>query len=346
MLPGILHTRKLTAALCCFSCLVAQLPAAVQHPPSAQKSETPTSAADWFRRADNLTNIRMPGAPPFHLSVTFQALPGTDFSKPGHSPIMTGHGSYEETWLSPQTWRREVALGSYHAVEARALGVRNMQSTSGYEPSRVLMLLDALLNPIPRNLLSPEFRPITDWKVERTATGNLAWVRISSPSDPGVYGFLPNGILIRFEEHDFATVWDEDTIYAGKVIPRRFVIQAMHRDLLTAHVSIRAPLPDESTVFPVSGPSADPGRTLRPLHWYVVKGGYLLNPSFATVGSALRGYIRAVLDRDGMPREAEVISMSGGGDAKTFLDAIRMRRFRPATIDGSPCEMVLGFNGM
>lgn len=58
-------------------------------PPAATAKE-PKSAADWFRRADELTNIRMPGSQPFHMKVKFHAYPGMDFTEPGKSPIMTG----------------------------------------------------------------------------------------------------------------------------------------------------------------------------------------------------------------------------------------------------------------
>jgi hypothetical protein len=54
----------------------------------AQPSSTPkknpdsSSPTDWFVRADDLTNLRLPGATPFHLRATFQASPGLDFAKP------------------------------------------------------------------------------------------------------------------------------------------------------------------------------------------------------------------------------------------------------------------------
>ena len=90
---------------------------------------------EWFRRANDATNIRLPGSTPFRMKVTFHAFPGIDFSKPGQSPIQSGDGVYEEVWLSPEKWRREITFGDYHAVEVRADGVRKMQSSSDYEPS-------------------------------------------------------------------------------------------------------------------------------------------------------------------------------------------------------------------
>jgi hypothetical protein len=36
------------------------------------------------------------------------------------SQIISGDGTYEETWVAPKRWRREVTLGSYQAIEVQA----------------------------------------------------------------------------------------------------------------------------------------------------------------------------------------------------------------------------------
>ncbi len=86
------------------------------------------------------------------MRVAFRAFPGEDFSPPGESLILTGDGVYDETWLSPETWSREVTFGTYRAVETHVGGVREFQASSDYEPSRVLMLLDALSRSHPAQL--------------------------------------------------------------------------------------------------------------------------------------------------------------------------------------------------
>jgi hypothetical protein len=149
--------------------------------PSAQAQiPQPQHPIDWFRRADNLTNIRLPESPSFHTKITFHAWPGYDFTKSGKSTIVTGDGTYEEFWISPEKWRREVTLGSYHAVEVRADGVRKFQASTDYEPSRVLMLMRALLFPMPRYILEPKIQEQQlHWKVEHLTAGTLPFVRIS-----------------------------------------------------------------------------------------------------------------------------------------------------------------------
>ena len=157
----------------------------------------PQTATDWFRRADSLTNIRLPGSAPFHLKVTFHAYPGVDFNPPknpapaiapvpGHPFIITGDGTYEETWLSPEKWRREVNFGSYHAVEVRADGARKFQASEDYEPARVLMLMEALFEPVPRYLIRPEMDAHPHrWDVESKSAGSVPYVSVSHRFDWG-----------------------------------------------------------------------------------------------------------------------------------------------------------------
>lgn len=59
------------------------------------KIAPPTTALDYFRRADDLTNIRLPGSAAFHMRVTFHAYPGIDFAAPGKSDILSGDGTYD-----------------------------------------------------------------------------------------------------------------------------------------------------------------------------------------------------------------------------------------------------------
>jgi hypothetical protein len=104
----------------------------------------------WFERASDRMNLRLPNSVPFHLRVRFHAYPGLELLPPDQAEILTGEGLYEETWLSTYQWRREVTLGDYHAVETQSVDIRKMTATSDYVPSRVIMLMDALLNPISR----------------------------------------------------------------------------------------------------------------------------------------------------------------------------------------------------
>src|ERR1700736_6060917 len=84
------------------------------------KTEVKTPA-EWFKRASDQMSLRLPGAAPFHLKVVFHAFPGEELLDSKEAPQMvTGDGTYEETWIAPHQWRREITLGSYRAVEVES----------------------------------------------------------------------------------------------------------------------------------------------------------------------------------------------------------------------------------
>src|SRR6187402_295368 len=106
----------------------------------AQKSNTPApqgqpisaeEARNYFQKAVDLTDLRAEGSPAFHMKVNFTALPGSDF---------TGEGTYEETWISKDKWRRDIALGKYHESAAVIAGKRTFQASESYRPTRLGLL--------------------------------------------------------------------------------------------------------------------------------------------------------------------------------------------------------------
>lgn len=309
----------------------------------------PKNAAGWFRRADDRMNLRMPGSTPFHMKVAFHAFPGAVFDKEESSQIISGDGTYEETWVEPKKWRRQVTLGSYHAVEVQSARMRKMQGSSDYEPSRVLMLLEALLYPIPRDLFLPELMEgHKRWKTENGTVGDLSYVKISRTSGPAdelhTYLFLPNGDLVQSIEGGIVTSWQNRMTFGGRLVPRHFSVQGGTRDLLTGDVTVEPADTVDTAVFELLGEPAEPGMTLRPIQRYEDSLS-LPNRSYswwATDGLLPGGsIIREILDRHGVTREVELLYSPNPAGAAPLLSLMRGQKFHPATIDKSPCEFVL-----
>jgi hypothetical protein len=298
-------------------------------------------------------DIREPGSQPFHLKVAFHAYPGMDFSKKGKPTIITGDGTYEETWLSPEKWRREVTFTGYHAVEVRANAVRKYQADSDYEPSRVLMMVDALLYPVPINFFSPEYSESNDnWKIEHLTAGTIPYVTLTH-RDRGMnddwfyfsYSFLPSGILVRSNYLGLVTSWGTDSVFAGKLVPLHFEIQAMEQTLLTADVTITPAGPSDPQLFELAGPPATPGMTLRPFHMFEIKRAEYYDPISTFLGPRPGGVLREIIDRKGQARETEVIDGPAPGKNENFVDSNRSKRFYPAKVDGDPCEETFWIRG-
>jgi len=315
-----------------------------------------TTATEWFQRAGERLELRMQGSAPFHMKVIFHAFPGMEFLGPKEkSEIVAGDGAYEETWLSPHKWRREVTLSSYHAVEEESEGVRRMQASSDYEPSRVLMLLDALLVPIPRNFFSEEFRHegASGWKVDQVSNANLSLVRVSKTvgSERGdltdAFYFLPQGMLVIRNFRGLVTEWTSAVLFSGKVVPRHLSIKAGERELLAANISIEAAGPVALAKLDALVGPAEPGMTLRPFHDFEVRMPDLtFSHAWANVGNSGPGRafsLWEVLDRHGRYREVELILVVNKNDADTIMTFMREERHHPAEIDGSPCELAVSW---
>lgn len=333
--------------------ICAARPVSLQAQPYVKGPKTP---GEWFQRASDQMNIRMPGSAPFHMKVTFHAYPGEELLSSKEKPqIATGDGTYDEIWLAPHLWRREVTLGSYHAVEVESDKGRKMQASSEYIPSRILMLMGTLLYPIPQYILAgePQSRDGSKWSFAHVSKGDLSLVRISDTHTYAAeftvhsgYYFLSGGLLVLRNEEGLTFAWQNDELFSGKVVPRHLSIQAEglrmnapNRDLLTADVRIEAQGKADPSLFELPGPTSDPGSTLRPLqgiarppqpkddapHW---PGNH--DASFVLWG---------VNDRDGVYRELEVTATSGAPNLRQYMDDLRRSRFRSAEIDGSPCEV-------
>jgi hypothetical protein len=308
------------------------------------------------------------------MKVGFHAYPGINYATPGKSDIVTGDGTYEEAWVAPDRWRREICLGGYHAVEVRADGRRTFQASSDYEPSRAVMLLDALLAPLPRTLLEPELdeRKI-HWKTEHLTTGTIPWVRISFRDDGGhgvpavrAYSFLSSGILVRREEEysGLLTSWDDNRVFAGKIVPRHLSVRGagLDGDMVTATITVEPLSLADRAVEQIPGEQAEPGKTLRPIEDMDNEGASPVHfepppPNTGNYPQDVKTSVIAVVDREGIPREVEVSAVRIYGQkptpealgvvaatAENMVKASRKNRFHPGLIDGKPCQTYWSLN--
>ena len=325
----------------------------------AQTSDQPlNNPTEWFKRAYDALDLRVPGAAPFHMKVSFRAFPGQEFRGfREKNEIVTGDGRYEETWISTNQWRREVWLGEYHAVEVQSPATgRKMHSDSEYEPSRVLMLLNALYYPIPRYLVSSEFkhRGGSGWKIDDIDFAGQSLVRISksvgsqSADYTDAFVFQPHGLLNLRNQDGMSIVWSDYEPFASKLVAKELTILAGDRKLITAHITIEPPSeakPREQSEFDLPGAQAEPGTTLRPLQFYEVRLPDLSDHWVRMTAGNSQGkpifLMRSVLDQHGRYRELEIIYAPNPADAENILAHFRSLRHKPPTIDGSPCEFAV-----
>jgi hypothetical protein len=311
----------------------------------------PKRSQDWFRRASDRMTLRSPGSHPFHLRVRFHAYAGEELLAPGEkTQFIAGDGTYDETWLEPHHWRREVTLADYHAVEAESNGTRKMNSSSDYEPSRVLMLVDYLFTPIGEDLTNGSLRAM-NWKIDHVSSGALGLVRLSTVMTANQrakysdsYYFFPNGDLAMKNVGGVVAAWSDAFAYEGRAVPKRLTIKCGERELLTADISVESVDHMELASFDLAGGAADPGMTLRKLQGSEVKIPDLL-PLMGAI-AALRSpatafFATGIVDRSGAFREVEVLLAPDLTNAVAIIHALRATRGKPATVSHTPCEYVM-----
>jgi hypothetical protein len=294
--------------------------------------------------------LRMPGCAPFHLHVTFKANPGEEMlNRADKASVITGDGVYDEIWLEPHKWHREVTLGDYHAVEVEGDGGRKMQAGTDYEPSRVLMLLDSLLTPVPKSLFSKENGRSGHWKADTVKAGDTTLMRLSSSFGnqhadffDSYYFHLTTGLLLMSNSKGLITLRSGFQVFDNKAVPKDLVIKAGERTLLEAQITIAPAGEVNPDWFVLEGPAAEPGMTLRPLQPSDVRmpdlgEGFSWISQELGPGPAFSMFV--VLDRSGHYREAEILLAPSPREAAIILSHFRRQHIKPATIDHSPCQV-------
>lgn len=340
----LLYLSYIVAATCSLNI------AATPNEHSGSAAAEPETAIEWFRRANDLMNPRTLGSSPFRMKVVIHAFPGLELKKK-QPEIVSGDGIYEETWLDPHQWRREVTLGSYHAIEVESAQGRKMQASADYEPSRVLSLLTELYNPIGQGALTTEYKDMVSqrWSIDQLIKDGVSFVRISQnlgngrESTADAYYFQPHGHLFLQTSYSRAVIWEKYVRFADKDIPTHLTIKAGERELLTADVAIEAASKVDSSMFDLPGGVAEPGMTLRPLTVFQVKVPDLFGDMRGVGLSSLAHYaVQGVLDRQGRYREIEYL-VGDRDQAEIPMSAMGKEAIKPATIDRSPCELMVQY---
>jgi hypothetical protein len=118
-----------------------------------------------FDRIRQAVDIRLEGSPAFHLKTSF------------HSEDGGAKGTYEETWVSPRKWRREVALNDIVVVEVSREGTFYRTFPGKYAPRLADDILDALSFNLPGDNGADFHEP--DWTAIDAKLFNLSTLRLS-----------------------------------------------------------------------------------------------------------------------------------------------------------------------
>ncbi len=330
----------LALSLSAASCLLTAA-AATQKPP-----------ATFLKNAALYQDFRSTGAAPFHLVATFESRGPSEFN---------GKGTYEETWFSPEQWRREITLGSYHGLEIRNRRQTYLEQNNPYEPSRVLLLL---ITVIPTSLMESRYKPFRakDWRVDDIPFEGKLFERVSSGSqnNPGsVLSVILNsdGAPVETQLGGIVTYYSSNRIFHGAHFPGEITIRSLAKEtLLTVTLSkLEDPVADAATSLALPGPESQNADTLMPVEiGGPVKRPELLKyevldkseqykkiPPSEVTDRVAYGLVQIVVDKTGAAREPLVLYSPRAVAADTIFKVLSKWKFKPANLEGQPCEFLM-----
>ena len=166
-----------------------------------------------IKKSRELSDPRTDGSPPFHLHATFQIAPDPS-------------GTYDETWLSPAKWRREIQLGSLTLL-ATQNGNEAYHKNKGADSTskEIDYLIDLMYGHFPRLDSFQE----GDWGQSAVQLGGMDMVRVARgqvdaenrPITGQAYWFDSAGFLRADFVQPRVTVYSNFAAWNRKQIPCR-----------------------------------------------------------------------------------------------------------------------------
>ena len=288
-----------------------------------------------FDRMRAASNLRLDGAPGFHMKASF------------HSEDGEAKGSYEETWVSPKKWRREVKLNDTSVVEVRTEEAFYRTFPGKYAPRLADDVIDSLSFSLPGDNGS-DFHD-ADWSAVNAKLGNLPVLRLSNgyinpqgkPDALTVQYFVEEKTrFIRGRYHySTLTVFNDLQPFGGKTVARKLTTLGGDVNKMEIMIDTLEPAANVSeSLFSISG--------VKPLYTSAEEDQRFTQPrAVYTVKLSIPGWHGKVtcgvkVDEHGHVRDVDVKGTTDESVIKPIRAALMNWEYEPATINGHPS---LGF---
>jgi TonB family protein len=297
--------------------------------------DTQKQAEAMLAHARDLSDVRAPGAAPFHLTASFSFV---------DDELETFDGTYSEFWLSDSKWRKEIVVGDMRKVSIA--GDRKLwELESGPPLSEKALRVEFATELFPSPLSKMEFESLQSIpddpaaKCAVTKPASLHKDRSALCFDQ-TNGVLTERIIPTWSRHhlaDFSCAYSEFKQFAGRWFPFEMDCrQAGHRQMQVHVTGLTASNPDDAKLFeppadavelgrcPAGETSAKPDYTPAPLQPASLRN----EPSSVTM--------RLVVDAKGKARNIQFVHPANKFVDEAALGTVEQWRFKPATCDGEP----------
>lgn len=316
----------------------------------AQLGFSPEASA-YMDQSRQVMVQRSTGNPAFHVKASFSS---KELDAKGK--IAAQAGTYEETWLSPTEWRKDISLATEHYAMGRNGGIawRTPQSPS-FAVTMMQGCIAPFIPPFPDLFEAPTNVKPKPWQLDRVELNGIQLDRVGSVDNLPKHGkriapdyayyFIPESHLLLLKSmgeggiqfSKSAKLGDKFFLVGGSWSFGPDLNGSFTVDTLEAN-----PKPDANfTAAPpgaIESPVGVSGTTTKGAR--KIGGNSVVYPAIAKAAH-VQGHVRiaAQISEDGKVIGVRVVS---GPPLlrQAALDAVRTWRYDPVTIDGVPVSVV------
>ncbi len=293
-----------------------------------------------FDRMRTTCDLRLDGAPAFHMKAGF------------HSEDGSAKGSYEETWVSPKKWRREVSLNDKKVIEVRTETAFYRSFPGKYAPRLADDVIDAISFSLPGDNGSDLHD--SDWSITDTKLANLPVLRLSAgyinpQGKPEAFARLyfveDRTAFLRGRYHYSAiTVFNDLRSFGEKTVARKLTIVGTSAGKIEIAIdTLESAANVDEGIFTLAGVKSvytsetEDQRLTHPVAVYTVRASV---PGWSVPGSHGKVTCAVKIDEHGHVRDVDVKGTADESIIKPIREALMSWEYEPATMNGHPS---LGF---
>jgi TonB family protein len=293
------------------------------------------SATAYLTQVSPQMLTRTPGGTSFHLKAHFSAKGDAK---------NTGDGTYEETWISPDKWRKDITFGSYKLTLVRKGDTTYRLSPKADLPATVAEMQWHILPdlPAPAKLkLMQQKTKLGGTDVIRVANVPQTGDRINLP-DFSWYFSAPANALVMQIESTTVTTYSRIGALAGKIAGADFNVTMSDKSTVDFTTdSLAAVTTADDTLFAVPDNTDKTALgsvqvlTMKDLGKKKASGPDPQTPDNLKL-IRLEGHVvlQATINTDGSVRDLEVASASDPRFIQPALDAVNQWKYKPTLVEG------------
>jgi len=283
-----------------------------------------------FDRMRAASDLRIDGAPAFHMKASFQRDDG-------------GTGTYEETWVSSKKWRKEVKLNGISVIEVCAEDAFYRTFPGKFAPRLADDVIDALSFSFPGENGSDVNE--ANWATLITKLDNLTVLRLSSghidpqgkPDPMAVMYFIDDKTALTRGRYHYSmtTVFNDLQPFGEKIVARKLLSTGGDVNKLEITVDTLDPSTNiDKSLFTFP--------EMKPLYTLGEHDQRYTQPRPIYTGapqiSGWHGQVtcQLTIDEHGHVRDVHVKDVTDESVAKAIREALMTWEFEPATMSGHP----------